>query len=312
MPSLRARLVRSWIRLAIKRRLQRAKEIVPLRRQLDRLSLLRAVPRVVRRESAPIEHIPAEWFIPPHPAGTMLYLHGGGYHFGSIRLYRELAARLAVACGARVLLPEYRLAPEHPFPAAVDDALLVYRRLLEEGHAPERIVVAGDSAGGGLSLALALALKAAGEPLPAALVCLSPWTDLTCAGETMTTCADLDAMLPADVVRHYAVSYAAGCDVRDPLISPLYGDLSGLPPLLVQVGTDEVLLSDSLRLAERARAAGTSVQLDVWPEMWHVWHLFATAVPEARQAIDAIGRFVAAAWTPPSRRPDNPVRQLAR
>jgi acetyl esterase/lipase len=298
--------------LAIKRRLERARDVPSLRKQLDRLSWLRAVRRSVGRESVRIEHISGEWLNPPDPAGTMLYLHGGGYHFGSIRLYRELAARLALSCAARVLLPEYRLAPEHPFPAAVDDALLVYRSLLADGQTPERIVVAGDSAGGGLSLALALALKAAGEPLPAALVCLSPWTDLTCAGETMTTCADLDAMLPADVVRHYAVSYAAGRDVRDPLISPLYGDLSGLPPLLVQVGTDEVLLSDSLRLVERARAAGASVQLDVWPEMWHVWHLFATAVPEARQAIDAIGRFVAAVWTPPSRRPDNPVRQLAR
>lgn len=297
MPSLRARLVRPWIRLAIRRRLQRATEIAPLRRQLDRLSLLRAVPRSVRREAAAIEPIPAEWFLPPRPAGTMLYLHGGGYHFGSIRLYRELAARLALACGARVLLPEYRLAPEHPFPAAVDDALLVYRRLLADGHAPGRIVVAGDSAGGGLSLALALALRDADEPLPAALVCLSPWTDLTCTGETMTTCADLDAMLPADVVRHFAASYAAGQDVHNPLISPLHGDLAGLPPLLVQVGTDEVLLSDSLRLAEKARAAGATLQLDVWPEMWHVWHLFASAVPEARQAIDAIGQFVSAAWS---------------
>jgi acetyl esterase/lipase len=283
--------------LAIKRRLDRARDVPSLRRQLDRLSWLRAVPRAVARESVRIEHISGEWLNPPHPVGTILYLHGGGYHFGSIRLYRELAARLALACGARVLLPEYRLAPEHPFPAAVDDALLVYRRLLADGHTPERIVVAGDSAGGGLSLALVLALRDAGEPLPAAVVVLSPWTDLSGSGETMTTCVELDAVLPADVVRHFAASYAAGRDVSNPLISPLQGDLSGLPPLLVQVGTDEVLLSDSLRLVEKARAAGLAVQCDQWPGMWHVWQLFASVVPEARDAIDGIGRFVAFAWS---------------
>lgn len=298
MPSLRARFVRSWVRFAVKRKLARNPPIDRLRKKVDQLSYVRIVPRAVTRETIAIEHIPAEWIVPPAPTGTLLYLHGGGYHFGSIQLYRELAARLAIACSARVLLPEYRLAPEHPYPAAVEDARLVYRWLIDQGHAPERLVIAGDSAGGGLTLAAALSLRDAGDPRPAALVCLSPWTDLTCSGETMTTCAELDAMLPADVVRQYAVSYAAGHDVRTPLVSPLFGDLRGLPPLLIHVGTHEVLLSDSQRLADAARAAEVPVTLDVWPDMWHVWHLFAAMVPESQRAIADIAAFVQQSWQP--------------
>jgi acetyl esterase/lipase len=296
MPSLRARFVRSWVRFAVKRTLAQDPPVDRLRRKLDQLSYFRIVPRAVTREALTIEHVAAEWIIPPNPQGTLLYLHGGGYHFGSIRMYRELAARLALACSARVLVPEYRLAPEHPYPAAVDDARLVYRCLLDQGHAPERLAVAGDSAGGGLTIAATLALRDAGDPLPAALVCLSPWTDLTCSGETMSTCAELDAMLPADIVRQYAASYAAGHDVRAPHISPLFGDLRGLPPLLIHVGTHEVLLSDSNRLAEAARAADVPVKLEVWPEMWHVWHLFAAMVPESRGAITGIAEFIRGAW----------------
>jgi acetyl esterase/lipase len=296
MPSLRARFVRSWVRFAVKRTLAKDPPVDQLRRKLDQLSYFRLVPRAVTRESVTIEHMEAEWIIPPNPQGTLLYLHGGGYHFGSIVLYRELAARLALACSARVLVPEYRLAPEHPYPAAIDDARLVYRWLLDQGHAPEHVAVAGDSAGGGLTLAATLALRDAGDPLPAALVCLSPWTDLTCSGETMSTCAELDAMLPADIVRQYAASYAAGHDLRVPHISPLFGDLRGLPPLLIHVGTHEVLLSDSHRLAEAARAADVPVKLDVWPEMWHVWHLFAAVVPESRGAIAEVAEFVRGAW----------------
>jgi len=248
----------------------------------------------VRSELTDVTGLSGEWLIPDSPAvgRTILHLHGGGYVCGSIKSHRALASRIAVAAAAPVLLIEYRLGPEHPHPAAVDDAIAAYRWLLKQRVDPAQLVVAGDSAGGGLTAATLLALRDAGDPLPAAAVLMSPWTDLACAGESMTSCAEIDPVLGPATLREWAGYYLNGSDARAPLASPVYGDLSRLPPLLIQVGSAEVLLDDSTRLAERAQAAGVDVTLEVWDGMIHVWHAFAMMLPEGQQAIDRIGAWV--------------------
>jgi epsilon-lactone hydrolase len=236
----------------------------------------------------------AEWVSVAGASGdaVLLYLHGGGYCIGSINTHRGMAARLAQACRARALNLDYRLAPEHPHPAAVDDAVAAYRWLLDRGVAPAQIVLGGDSAGGGLVMATLLALRDAGHPLPVAGFCLSPWVDLECSGETMTTKADVDPMVGKDGLTEMAAAYAGDHELRHPLVSPLHADLSGLPPLLIQVGTAETLLDDAVRLADRARNAGMDVRLEAWDDLVHVFQAFAPMVPEAVEAIDGIGRFV--------------------
>lgn len=224
---------------------------------------------------------------------VLLYLHGGGYAICSPRTHRRLAYDLSAASGATCVLPDYRLAPEHAFPAAVDDALAVYRQLLDQGASPARIVIGGDSAGGGLTVATLLAAREAGLPLPAGAVCISPWTDMEASGSSMQTKADVDPMVRLDGLKRMVDWYLAGADPRNPLASPIHADLKGLPPLLIQVGTDEVLLDDASRLAERAKAAGVEVAYEEWEQMFHVWHIFAPMLTEGRDAIGKIGDFVA-------------------
>jgi monoterpene epsilon-lactone hydrolase len=219
-------------------------------------------------------------------------LHGGGYTIGSVKTHRELISRVSRAADARVLAIDYRLAPEHPFPAAVEDATAAYRWLLEGGVDPTRIVIAGDSAGGGLTLAALVALRDAGNPLPAAGVCLSPWVDLEGVGESMTTRAEADPIVQREGLLEDAKAYLGDADPRTPLAAPLYADLTGLPSLLIQVGTAETLLDDSTRLAERARSAGVDVVLEPWEDMIHVWHFFASMLPEGQQAVDRVGEFI--------------------
>lgn len=222
----------------------------------------------------------------------VLYLHGGAYVSGSRTSHRSLAARLARAAGATVLLPEYRLAPEHPFPAALDDARDSWHFLLKEGWSANRIAVAGDSAGGGLALALLLALRDAGEPLPACAIGISPWTDLDRSEATVGGDALTDPLLSLDGLLDNGAMYA-GSEARNPLASPVFGDLSGLPPLLLQSGTRDLLTSDSSRVAERARAAGVDVTLELHSGLIHVWHMYPH-VPEAQRALERIGAFVRA------------------
>jgi acetyl esterase/lipase len=241
---------------------------------------------------------PAEW-VRAEGAGedhTILYLHGGGYCIGSINTHRQLAADISRAAAARVLVLDYRLAPEHPFPAAVDDAVAAYRFLLQSGAAPRSLAIAGDSAGGGLTVATLLALRDAREPLPAAGVCLSPWLDLALGGDSMTSRAARDPMVQREPLSRMAAAYLAGADPRTPLASPLYAELAGLPPLLVQVGDAETLLDDAVRFVERARAAGVDAAIEVWDEMIHVFHAFAFLLPEARQAIARIGAYLRERW----------------
>ena len=224
-------------------------------------------------------------------AKVVLYVHGGGYVMGSAGSHRDVTGRLSKAAGARVLSLNYRLAPEHPFPAPVDDAVAAYRWLLAQGISPGNIAVAGDSAGGGLAIATLLALRDAGEPLPAAGIGISSWVDMEGTGESMTTRAAVDPVVQKEGLLGMAKLYLGDADPKNPLAAPLHADLAGLPPLLLQVGDAETLLDDSTRLAERARAAGVDVTLKVWDEMPHVWHLFAPILPEGRQAIDEIGSF---------------------
>ena len=248
----------------------------------------------VERVNAPVA--PAEWLRPPSAelGRVVRYLHGGGYVIGSPRSHRHLAAAIAGAAGASALLLDYRLAPEHPFPAAVEDATAAYRWLLDQAIAPERIVIAGDSAGGGLTVATLLALREARVPLPAGGVCISPWVDLTCSGASYRTMAEADPIVRRAGVEEMALAYLGATSPRTPLASPLFADLRGLPPLLIHVGRDEVLLDDAVQLAERARAAGVDATLDIYERMIHVWHWFLPMLDEAQTAVEAIGRFVRA------------------
>lgn len=238
--------------------------------------------------------VKAEWISAPGaaPDRAVLYLHGGGYVLGSIKTHRDLMGRVSRAAKARVLGLDYRLAPEHPFPAAVDDSLAAYRWMLQQDLKPSRIAIAGDSAGGGLVVATLVAIRDAKLPMPRAGVCLSPWVDLEGIGESMKTREQADPVVRREGLVQMAAAYLGGKDARTPLAAPLYADLKGLPPLLIQVGDAETLLDDSNRLAEKARAAGVQVKLEVWPEMIHVWQLFASFLPEGQKAVVGIGQYL--------------------
>jgi epsilon-lactone hydrolase len=248
----------------------------------------------VKSEPASAGGVDARWIAAPgaDPNRVVLYLHGGGYVLGSVNTHRDLIGRISRAGQARMLALNYRLAPESPFPAAVDDAVAGYRYLIDGGFKPARLAVAGDSAGGGLTVAALVAIRDAGLPLPAAGVCLSPWVDLEGQGDSMTTRAKADPVVQREGLAGMAQAYLAGKDPRTPLAAPLYADLKGLPPLLIQVGDSETLLDDSNRIAARARAAGVEVKLEVWPEMIHVWQLFASFLPEGQEAVEGIGKFI--------------------
>lgn len=237
--------------------------------------------------------VPGEWVDTPGAASdqVFLFLHGGGYYRGSAAASRATSARFSAACGARVFSLDYRLAPENPFPAAVDDALSAYRWLLDQGIDAGKMGVGGISAGGGLTLALLLKLKEAGLPQPAMAAPMSAWTDLTQSGDTFVSRADADPVISKLYLDRMAGLYLNGIDPRTPLASPLYGDLSGLPPLLIHVGDAETLLDDSRLFAEKAKEAGVDVTYEAWDEMIHGWHGFGDMLPEARQAIEDIGRF---------------------
>ena len=221
----------------------------------------------------------------------VLYFHGGGYAFGTEPLVRDFTWRLGAATAARVLYFDYRLAPEHPFPAAVEDADKVYRWLARRTD-PSRIVFVGDSAGGGLLLATLHKMRDEGHAMPRAAVAISPWTDLALTGYSLQANAKADPMMDARHLPTFAARYLGGADPRHPYASPLYGDPSGLPPMLIQVGSDEILRDDAVRMADRLRAAGGDVRLEEWPRVPHAWHHYARILPEARHAIERIGVFV--------------------
>lgn len=229
----------------------------------------------------------------PARDSVLIHFHGGGYTAGSAAAYRGLSARLSAATARPVVTVDYRLAPEHPFPAALEDCVATYRWLVREaGVAPRRIVLAGDSAGGNFMVACMVTLRDAGEALPAAAVGLSAQFDMTLSGGSVTERADRDPVISPESIRNCAAAYVGKADPRDPRVSPLFADLTGLPPLLLQVGSDEMLRDDNARLAARAKAAGVDATFEEWPDMIHVWHLFSDRLAEGRDALTRIGTFV--------------------
>jgi acetyl esterase/lipase len=297
--SIQAELVRLGARFFIKHGIPSGAGIQARRQRMHAYE--RWVPRPpagVETVATHLGGVPASLVTAPQsaPGRHILFLHGGAYIAGSALIYRHITWRFAMAAGACLASIDYRLAPEHPFPAALDDAVAAWRALLAGGADPRRCAVMGDSAGGGLALALALKLRDRGEPLPAAIVALSPWTDLAITGQSCRRNAAFDPVLKSDDLKMLAAQYLGRADPRDPYVSPLYGDPRGLPPTLFQVGSDEILRDDSERMAQRMREAGRDVTLEIWPRMPHVWHGFAPVLPEARRAILRIGEFVRR-WT---------------
>lgn len=222
---------------------------------------------------------------------VVVWLHGGGYAIGSPTSHRPLASRISAAAGATVLLVDYRLAPEHPYPAALDDATAAYRQLLAEGRSPDRLALAGDSAGGGLAVATALALRDAGDPLPAALACVSPWIDLAVSAPSAVADADGDVVLSAELLRHWAAAYLGPVDPHDPTVSPLARSAAGLPPMLVHVARSEILHDDAVRLVAWARAGGVDATVVVEDAIHH-WHVWAGLLPEADASVEQLGAWL--------------------
>ena len=286
-------LLRAALRATVKTAFRAGLPVAQQRRRLRAATRLTLPPRCVTFENASLGGVPGETVSVRGggPASlVILYLHGGGYCTGSPLTHRALTGHLARRCRARVFVPDYRLAPEHPFPAGLDDAVAAYRALLVDGIAPGKIVVAGDSAGGGLAVATALRLRESGQPLPRSLVLFSPLTDLT--REYPEAPPRGEVMLTPAWLRECARSYVATGDAGDPLISPVAADLRGLPPTLIQVGTDELLLPDSRRLFERLRSAGVRAELHEFPARWHVFQANAGVLADADRALDEVAGFI--------------------
>ena len=292
--SFQLSLLNLLMRWQVKRRFRKNPDV-----QLLRPVMLQMEPRMsklpadIALEELTLGGVAAERLSAPgtKDSAAFLYIHGGGFVAGSPRTHRPLTWRLAKDIGIPVYAIDYRLAPEHPYPAGLDDCVAAYRGLLEKGVPAKSILVGGDSAGGNLTLALALRLKAEGLHLPVALICLSPATDMTASGESYSTNAEADSLFVPEIFHSLKPAYFPDLDERDPFVSPLYGDVSGFPPTLFQVGEKEMLRDDSTRMAAALTAAGVETAIEVWPKVWHVWQLNADMLPEAREAIAHIVRF---------------------
>jgi acetyl esterase/lipase len=293
MPSRDIETVRKMIEAE---RIEGPLDLAALRQVYDGSTPIADLPAGVSIVPVEIGGVPAERVVVAGslPGRTVLYLHGGGYVLGSPLLYRHLATEIADAAGATLIVLDYRLAPEHPFPAAVEDGLAAYRALIEAGQEPAQLVVAGDSAGGGLTLAILLGARDTGLPLPAAAVLISPWLDLAHTGDSIDGLAGLDPSMDKAMLLEMARYYLGERDPKTPLASPLYADLTGLPPLLTQVGAIEMLLDDARRLDRKAREQGVDSVLDVWDEMVHSWHFYFPHLQEGREAIRKLGDFIRA------------------
>jgi len=272
----------------------RPAEISEMRANTDARGRAFGLPKDVTVTPVSANGVQAEWTATPDAAtdAALLYVHGGGYVIGSLDSHRHMVAELGRASGIRALALEYRLAPEHRFPAAVEDTVAAYRFLLDSGIRPNRIVIGGDSAGGGLVVGAMLAIKDAGLPTCAAGWCISPWVDMEALGASFTDRADTDPNVQKQTILFMAEQYMGSADRRSPYAAPIYGDLKGLPPLLIQVGACETLLDDSIQLARKAGMADVPVDLQIWPEMIHIWHIFHPVLGAGRRAIAAGGAFV--------------------
>jgi acetyl esterase/lipase len=298
MASIRSRILDRTLRLLTARPINPKTDPHILREKINRFATrFIGKPDGIDVEKFDIDGMPAEWLVPrgeeidTRTGGTLLYLHGGGYIICGLDTHRPMVATLARNAHARALVIDYRLAPEHPFPAAVDDALKAYRWLLAQNITAQSITVAGDSAGGGLTLALLMALRDAGDPLPAGAALMSPWTDLAMSGWSHITHRKLDPMLSVDGALLAARHYLGTTSPTTPLASPLYGRFNDLPPLFIQVGSNEILLDDSLRLADRARAVGVTVSVKIWQGLPHVFQA-ARFLPESRKALGEMATFL--------------------
>lgn len=299
MASFRSYLFEKGIKLSVERALRKGiseRGLDEKRQMLDTVARkIAKLPKNCKVQKMEIEGLYAEWLISENSSEekVILYFHGGGYAFCSANTHRPLAASIGKAAGMKVLFPEYRLAPEHPFPAAIEDAVIVYRWLLGQGYDPANIIFAGDSAGGGLSVAATLVLRDQNEPLPRAIVCLSPWVDLTGSGESYRKNKGVDPYLTVQGVKDAALMYSGHKKPLDhPLISPVFADLTGFPPLFIQAGNHEILQSDAQLLAKKARQAGVKVTFKIWDKMWHVWQISGDRLPEAKKAIGEIGDYI--------------------
>ena len=272
----------------------RASEIAQMRIDADERSKAFPLASDVKVQAVTANGVKAEWTSTPDadPSSAILYLHGGGYVICSLESHRHLAAEVGRASGARTLAIDYRLAPEHPFPAPVEDTVAAYRYLLDSGLKPSRIALAGDSAGGGLVVGALLAIREAGLPLPGCGWCISPWVDMEALGQSFTDRAEADPTVQKATIQMMAQWYLGGADPKHPHAAPIHGDLRGLPPLLIQVGAAETLLDDSVALARKAGAADVFVDLQIWPEMIHIWHIYFPMLAAGRRAIEAGGSFV--------------------
>jgi len=292
MASFRSQLIASIMRLTMKKKLGKSGDPAKEKAFLDKMSAMSSRRPLGKYDV--VGGVPGEWQQASLGSAdnVILYLHGGAYVIGSPASHRDMVGAIADAAQARAFIVDYRLAPETIFPGAVDDAVAAYKGLLENGEKAEKIIIAGDSAGGGLTMATLVSLRDEGIELPAAAVCLSPWADLTFTGDSMIVKDKVDAMLGRDSLSWFAGLYLAGQDASHPLASPIFADLSGLPPLLIHVGGEEVLLDDAIRLNKAAKKAGVDVSLEVWNGQMHVWHLMSAIVPEGKHAIEVIGTFV--------------------
>ena len=307
MPSFQHLLLKQLLTAAAAPLARRKPSVGAVRLAMEAGALFQFMPWRVHLESLKLDNrLEAEWLRPrtAHPTRVLLYFHGGGYVLGSLNTHRSLVGSLAQRCGLNALTINYRKAPDHPFPAALDDAKRAYRWLLRHGHRPEDVVVAGDSAGGGLALALLLALRDAGEALPAAGVGLSPWTDLNLPLTALRRVAREESlMLEALQMRTWGPLYAHKTPLSHPLLSPARASLRGLPPLLIQISTSEVLYDDVVKFVEKAHKAGVVVTLQLFEGLVHWWHLFWRVVPEARQALDQVAVFLETMWGQQVERP---------
>lgn len=272
----------------------RPTEIAEMRANTDARGLAFGLPSDVTVTPVSANGVKAEWTSTPGAAqdAAILYVHGGGYVIGSLDSHRHMVAEIGRRSGVRALAVDYRLAPEHPYPAAVDDTVAAYRFLLESGIKPNRIIIGGDSAGGGLVVGAILAIRDAGLPTCGGGWCISPWVDMEALGGSFTDRAATDPTVQKPTILFMAEKYLAGADPRSPYAAPIYGDLKGLPPLLIQVGACETLLDDSLQLARLAGMADVPVDLQVWPEMIHIWHIFHPVLGAGRRAIADGGIWV--------------------
>ena len=293
MISFRARIIR-FVSKQLFRRLTPDSNVKAVRRLFEKAQAGKHVAKGVAMRHATIEGVACEWLIPEgcEDAPILYYLHGGAYMMGSPATHRQMLSFIAREAGVRALLPDYALAPENPFPAGLHDCLAVYHGLLAAGANARHILVGGDSAGGGMTMAMLVSLRDAGDDLPAATILLSPWLDLSASGESMKTRKAKDPWFRPDFMQKIARKYAPEGDLDYPLVSPVFADATGLPETLIQVGDHEILLSDSTRLSDNISAAGGKVTLQVWPEMWHVFQFFVKLMPESRRAIDDIAKFI--------------------